>query len=240
MNAVPAVPGPDHSVGAPKPRRPLVIVFDVNETLSDMTAMSERFTNVGAPIHLASLWFARLLRDGFALTAAGASRPFADVGSGLLRVMLPDVKLNRPLDEAVEHIMSGFIGLDVHADVTEGVEALASLGIRLVTLSNGSTHVAEELLTSAGVRSNFEMLLSVDAAGAWKPAAHAYEYALDQCAIDPDDAMLVAVHPWDIDGAHRAGLATTWLNRTGSVYPHYFHTPDVEATSLTQLARLLS
>ena len=51
-------------------RDPSVVVFDVNETLSDMSPMARRFADVGAPEHLAKLWFATLLRDGFALTAA--------------------------------------------------------------------------------------------------------------------------------------------------------------------------
>jgi len=63
---------------------PSVIVFDVNETLSDISPMTQRFADVGAPEHLARLWFATLLRDGFALTAAGASRPFAELGVGAL------------------------------------------------------------------------------------------------------------------------------------------------------------
>jgi hypothetical protein len=67
---------------------PSVIVFDVNETLSDMSPMGRRFTDVGAPAHLAKLWFAALLRDGFALTAADASRAFADLGKDALRTVL--------------------------------------------------------------------------------------------------------------------------------------------------------
>jgi 2-haloacid dehalogenase len=51
--------------------------------------------------------------------------------------------------------------------------------------------------------------------------------------------MLVSVHPWDIDGAARAGLRTGWLNRNGARYPSYFTAPDVEATDLPALARLL-
>lgn len=233
--------GPEQNqVGGSAHRRPRLIVFDVNETLSDMTAMADRFADVGASPDMSSLWFAGLLRDGFALVAAGAACSFVDIGSGLLRVMLSGTELDRPVEDAVEHIMSGFVGLDPHPDVAQGVEALTSLGIRLVTLSNGSTRVAESLLEAAGVRRNFETLLSVDTVGAWKPAARAYEYALDTCAVEPGDAMLVAVHPWDIDGAHRAGLATAWINRNSGVYPDYFHAPDVEATSLTQLARRLS
>lgn len=51
---------------------PAVVVFDVNETLSDMTPMAQRFTDVGAPADLATLWFATVLRDGFALTSLPA------------------------------------------------------------------------------------------------------------------------------------------------------------------------
>jgi 2-haloacid dehalogenase len=45
--------------------RPSVIVFDVNETLSDMAPLAGRFAEVGAPGLLARVWFAALLRDGF-------------------------------------------------------------------------------------------------------------------------------------------------------------------------------
>ncbi|WP_434620449.1 hypothetical protein [Arthrobacter sp. A5] len=48
-----------------------VIAFDVNETLSDMSPIGVCFGEVGAPEYLAKAWFASLLRDGFALAAAG-------------------------------------------------------------------------------------------------------------------------------------------------------------------------
>lgn len=63
------LPSADHPVSPGGPRRPTLLVFDVNETLSDMSPMGQRFEDVGAPAHLAKTWFAVLLRDGFALTA---------------------------------------------------------------------------------------------------------------------------------------------------------------------------
>lgn len=63
---------------------PPVIVFDVNETLSDMSSMGEHFAAAGAPAHLAKLWFASLLRDGFAITAAGGVRALRTVGYRLV------------------------------------------------------------------------------------------------------------------------------------------------------------
>jgi len=81
--------------------------------------------------------------------------------------------------------------------------------------------------------------ISPDDAGIWKPAEAAYAYALRRCGVEPADAMLVAVHPWDTDGAARAGLATAWLNRHGGPYPRYFTAPDVTVPSLTDLAERL-
>lgn len=217
-------------------RRPILLVFDVNETLSDMSPMGQRFEDVGTPAHLAKTWFAGLLRDGFALTAVNASEPFARLAAEALRISLHGLSLNRGTEEAVEHIMAGFAGLGVHADVADGIHLLSAQGIRLITLSNGSSSVAEELLGKAGIRNHFEALLSVEQAGTWKPAAGSYAYAVEQCEVDPKDAMLVAVHPWDIDGAARAGLATAWINRTGDPYPEYFRAPDIQVGSLTALA----
>jgi 2-haloacid dehalogenase len=215
--------------------RPRLLIFDVNETLSDMAPMAGRFEDVGAPAHLATSWFAGLLRDAFALTAVDSGDSFAHIAAEALRVDLHGAPLDRGPEEAVSHIMDGFGVLPVHADVPDGIRALSGLGIRLVTLSNGSASVAEALLRRAGIREHFEHLLSVEDVGRWKPAGEAYAYALQQCGVDPDDAMLVAVHPWDTDGASRAGLATAWLNRAGGPYPAYFRPPDLETTSLTDL-----
>lgn len=47
------------------------VVFDVNETLFSLRRMGPAFAVAGLDPGLVPLWFARLLRDGFALTAMG-------------------------------------------------------------------------------------------------------------------------------------------------------------------------
>lgn len=88
---------------------PIIVVFDVNETLSDLAPMGQRFAEVGAPALAAKAWFASLLRDGFALTAAGATERFSTIGEWALREILTDHTLTRDLDAAIEHIMAGFL-----------------------------------------------------------------------------------------------------------------------------------
>jgi 2-haloacid dehalogenase len=218
------------------PHRPQVVVFDVNETLSDMSAMAQRFTDVGADPSLARVWFAGLLRDGFALTAAGTTEQFATLGREGLRLLLSGVDLDRDTDEAVEHVLTGFGELDVHPDVVDGIRALRAHGLRLVTLSNGATSVADTLFARAGIRDEFEQLLSVEDAGVWKPASRAYEHAAERCGVAGEDLLLVAVHPWDIDGAARAGLQTAWVDRTGAGYPAYFRPADHVVSGIDDLA----
>lgn len=214
-----------------------VVVFDVNETLSDMSPMSDRFVDVGAPRELAALWFASVLRDGFALAAAGAAERFSVLAESALRALLPAGRLDRDLDEAIAHVMAGFGGLAVHADVPQGVRGIRAAGHRLVTMSNGASAVAQSLLTRAGVRSSFERCLSVEDAGVWKPDRRAYHYAVRECGVAPGEALMVAVHPWDIDGAARAGLATAWIDRGGGGhYPAHLTRPDLVASGVDDLA----
>lgn len=160
---------------------PSVVVFDVNETLSDMEPMGQRFADIGAPELMAKVWFASLLRDGFALAAAGSNERFARIGTGALRNVLTGVALTCNLDDAIDYVMEGFGGLELHPDVPDGVRALAERGVRLVTLTNGSADVAERLFAQAGIRPYFERLLSVDDAGVRKPSPVSYEYAARAC-----------------------------------------------------------
>ena len=110
--------------------RPELLVLDVNETLSDLAPMAERFTHVGAAGLLAKTWFAAVLRDGFALTAVGENPAFADLARDAARTLLDGQPLDRSLDDAVDHVMAGIGELDVHPDVAAGVPLLAELGIR--------------------------------------------------------------------------------------------------------------
>lgn len=216
--------------------KPQVIVFDVNETLSDISFLDARFAEVGAPELLRPVWFSSVLRDGFALATSGTQAKFSTIGADALRSVFAGTTLNRDVEDAVQHVMAGFSTLPVHEDVPAGIRALRASGRRLVTLTNGATAVAEGLLGSSGLLDQFETLLSVEDANLWKPGLGAYEHAAQRCETPLGDMLLVAVHPWDIDGAARAGMSTAWINRDAKPYPSYFKEPDYTVTALDQLA----
>lgn len=211
-----------------------VLLFDVNETLSDLSPMGDRFAEVGLPPHLAPTWFAGLLRDGFAVTVTGRPASFKEIGADVLRSLAAGID-GVDADAAIEHVLGAFTTLDLHPDVVDGLRQLHASGIRMATLTNGSAAIPESLLSRAGVDDVMERFLSVDDAGIWKPHPDAYRYAVEAMGVDPADAMLVAAHPWDIDGAARAGLATAYIDRAARPYPRHFQSADIEVDSLTSL-----
>ncbi len=198
--------------------------------------MTQRFTDVRLPAQLAQTRSAQVLRDGFALAAAGGSATFSAIADGVLRSLFPQHAPDRDPSEAVQHVLDGFLSLHVHPDVPVGVRVLAGRGLRLLTLTNGATRVAETLLTGAGVHEQFETLLSVEAAGRRPPEAgpESYAYAARECGVPPAELLLVAVHPWEIDGAARAGSQTVWVDRSGGTrYPPYRTTTALTTADLT-------
>lgn len=219
---------------------PRVAVFDVNETLSDLNGLAPRLKEIGAPPDLLPAWFAATLRDGFAVAAAGGLADFAAIGEFTLASMLTGVDdLRGSPEEAAGHVVSAMAELDLHPDVAPGLRALAKAGVRIVTLSNGAARVAESLLERAGLRDLVERCLSVSEAGRWKPAPEAYTDAVRCCAVQPADMVLIAVHPWDIDGAGRVGLRTGWLARGGHPYPPFFRAPELIGRDLPALTATL-
>jgi 2-haloacid dehalogenase len=214
-----------------------VALLDVNETLSDMEPLRARFERVGVSPRLLDAWFAGTLRDGMALTASGAYADFADIARAVLRPLLGgQAELSVPLDEAVDDILAGFRELPVHPDVEPGLRRLHDGGVRLATLTNGSTAIAEGLLGRAGLSELIERFLDVTEVRLWKPHPKPYHWACETLGVSPVDAVLIAVHPWDIHGAKRAGLRAAWLDRRGTGYPDVFDAPDLTGADLPELA----
>jgi 2-haloacid dehalogenase len=219
---------------------PEVVVFDVNETLSDFTSLRRRCRTVGAPPGLFDLWFAAVLRDGTALTAVGEYVTFAEVGRALLIDMLRhESGVEADPAEAADHVLAAFGSLEVHRDIPDGMRRLHAAGVRLVTLTNGAAATTETLLDRAGLRDLVEHVLSVDEVRRWRPAPETYLYAARTARVSPGRAMMVAAHGWDVNGAMRAGLLGAFLSRGGHGYPPFFTPPTVRAASLPDLAAAL-
>lgn len=223
---------------------PEAIVLDVNETLTDMRPLGARLEQVGAPAHLLSTWFAATLRDGIALTLAGGYADFAPLAQATLTSLLStETGLRDTPEAAAEHVLAGIAELPLHDDVAPGVAALRAAGLRVIALTVGSAQTTARVLERGGVTPPLEHCLSVAEVRRWKPAREPYLHAAQVCGLEPGRLMLAAVHPWDIDGALRAGLRAAWIDRSGAGadrYPEPLQAPELTCPSLVELAQALS
>jgi 2-haloacid dehalogenase len=204
------------------------VAFDVNETLFSLERLGSAFAEVGLEPAQVPLWFARLLRDGFALTAMGGYAPFAEVAADALRSLDPA----GVDDAAVARVLAGFRELDPHPDVLPALQVLGDAGVPAVTLTNGGVELVRLLLERAGLSGYVQRCLSVDAVRRFKPAPEPYRYAAAELGVEAARIALVAAHPWDCAGARTAGLRAGWVNRHGEPWPGVFAPPDVTASDL--------
>ena len=122
------------------------LVLDVNETLFSLETLDALFANWGVPDGR-ELWFARTLRNGFALTCAGTYRTFPEVAGSALISLAPE----RLGDEQVRELFDAFGQLMPHPEVADALSRARSAGIDMVTLSVGNASNVERLFQRAGM-----------------------------------------------------------------------------------------
>lgn len=216
------------------PARPALVIFDVNETVFSLERMGERLAEEGLPDGTLELWFARVLKDGFALTAVGQQAVFRDLAAAHLAGLLR----GHGLDDRganVGDILSTFAELDPHPDAAPALERLREAGVRIVTLTNGHSETVRRMFQRAGFDTLAERFFSVDEVGVWKPRSEPYLYVVQECGVAPEDVAMVAVHSWDIDGANRAGLLTGYADRLEGSFMPGFQPPTVSGHDLVEV-----
>jgi len=216
--------------------RPDVVIFDVVETLASLDPVRDRLNELGQSAQLLPRWFTRLLRDAIALTVAGGYAGFADVAASALRAETGTVLT----DEHIAYAVQGFTVLTPQPDAVAAVEAAAAAGLRVFTLSNGAAASTRAFLDRAGVADLVEQVLSIDQVQAWKPAPAPYEFAVARAGIPAAQIALVAVHSWDIHGAHAAGLTTGWCPRLEGRPTQAFAPADIVGTDLVDVVEQLT
>lgn len=211
------------------PARPRVIVFDMIETVFSLEPVRRALADRGLPPVALELWFARLLRDAFAITAAGGYVTFADVARGAL----PAVCHTLGSEEVdASGVLDAFGRLPAYADARPAMEHCREEGVGVAALTNGSRETTERLLAQGDLADLIDRVVSVHDVGVWKPSAAVYEAALAGSGVEPAEAALVAVHGWDVHGARRAGFMTGWCSRLEGTLSSALGPVDVEAEDL--------
>ena len=211
-------------------------VFDVNETLLDVSPLATRLARALPAGSGVAEWFARLLHRSLVANHLDDHQAFEQLGAEVLRSMASRGGHDLS-DEEAQGLMEGMGDLPAHPDARPGLEALAAKGVRLAALTNSSSALAFRQLENAGLADLFERIMSVDAVGRFKPAPEVYRHAAEECGSAIEEMMMVAAHDWDVAGAQAAGMSGCYLARRP--WGLSGREPDRFVSSLTELAPTL-
>jgi 2-haloacid dehalogenase len=220
---------------------PSVLVFDVNETLIDIEALSPLFEQILGDARVMREWFGQLVMYSMTTALSGCYVDFFTLGQGVLR-MLGEIHGTRISDGDLDRIKQAMMTMPAHPEVADGLATLRDDGFRLVTLTNSPSNPGvPSPLESAGLGGYFERQFSVDARRTFKPAQDVYDYVCRELEVAPTECMMIAAHVWDTIGAQSAGYSGALITRQGNAPLQLdgLPRPTLVAADLRQLAQQL-
>ena len=146
-----------------------LIVFDVNETLLDLTALEPTLERIFGDKGVMRLWFANLIMYSTALTVAGCYVPFTDIGSAVMK-MLADTRGIKIEEADKKELVEKFSTMPPHPEVPAALKRLRETGFRLFTLTDNLLEVQTRQLKHGGIADFFERRFSADGVKHHKPS----------------------------------------------------------------------
>jgi len=183
-------------------------------------------------------WFGQLLQMTMTITAAGKYTDFGVLAPAALEWVAKAEGIELPAD-AWDRMKAAMGELQAFPEVPAGLDALVANGWRLIAFSNSGQAAVDKQLTGAGIHGKFEAVLSVEAVGQFKPTAATYRYALEKAGVKPEEAIMVACHDWDLEGAKAVGMNTAFVKRHGQEFASVYTPPDLLVPDFTALAEQL-
>ena len=215
-----AEPQPDPRRGAVAGDAPAAFIFDVFGTCVDWrtgvsTVLSDAFALKGIeadPTAFTDAW-RRAYKPSMAPIRAGERGYVAldDLHRENLESVLAAHDLSGAFDALeIAELARGWEALPPWPDVHRGLERLRALA-PVAPCSNGSIALMVHLARFAGLE--WDCVLGADIARSYKPEPSVYLSACAALRIAPEQAVMVACHPDDLEAAAAAGLKTAYVLR---------------------------
>lgn len=216
-------------------------VFDAYGTLFDIAASVERCRAAlgeGRATALIELWRRKQLEYSWLRSLMGRHEDFWHVTGESLDYAMAALAVSNPLLRS--QLMEDFLAPPAFPEVPGMLERLRAAGLRAVILSNGSPMMLASAVRFAGLERHIHTVLSVEAAGAYKPHPAVYQLAVDRLSAAPDTIAFFSSNAWDVAGAASFGLRTVWVNRKGAPPEPLPGVPEVVLSDLAAVPDLLA
>ena len=224
-----------------EPAGPDAFVFDAYGTLFDVHSVSALADTLapGQGHALAQLWRTRQVEYTWLTSLmATPARPREDFASITAHALDYAVSaLIAPVDaKARQRLLDAYLALTPFPDAVRTLERLAPRP-RLI-LSNGTLAMLEPLVTASGLAPLLDRVISVDAAGIFKPSPRVYQLAVDALGLPPARIGFVSANGWDAAGAKAFGFTTYWVNRLQMPAERHAPAPDYIVAALADVASI--
>jgi 2-haloacid dehalogenase len=214
------------------------ILFDINETVLDLSSLKPKFKAVFGDETVTATWFSMLLHTSTVCILTDVKTDFATLAG----VMIDTVAARRGVelsDAMHDDILSSFASLPPHADIKPALTRLRAAGYRTVAFSNSSLNLVTTQIENAGLTEYFDDIVSVEETGSFKPDPKVYEFVARRINRPIEELRLVATHDWDTHGALIAGMHAAYIDRSGAPYHPLYHRPDVYAMTMGDVVELI-
>jgi 2-haloacid dehalogenase len=136
--------------------------------------------------------------------------------------------------EEVQKFMLAWQELSPFPDVHPALQRLKAQ-FRLVALSNGEPHFLDHLVKNR-IRWNFDGVISVQVAGAFKPHPGVYLRAASILGLEPGECLMVSANSFDVMGARACGFRGAYVNRNNLPYEDTPFQADLVVKDFIQLS----
>lgn len=216
----------------------ITCLFDINETVLDLSALDGLFTELFGNPYSRVLWFAQTLQNAMTAELCGRHAPFETQGRAALEML--GERLGRPLAaHDKQRVADALKCLPAHLDVRPALDFARQQGVRCIAFSNNARTAIQTQIQVAGLADCFAGILSAEDAGALKPATATYRQAAATLGQPAGTLWLIAVHAWDIAGAQAAGLKGALVQRTAEQVANPLAPPLVTGHGLQEAIALI-
>ncbi len=219
-------------------------VFDAYGTLFDVSAAARRAAEAPGQAALAEVWPAlsadwrrKQLEYSWLRAVTGDHCSFWQVTQDGLdwameRHGLRDAELR-------ETLLGLYWELSAYPEVPKLLATLKAQGLHCAILSNGSPDMLDGAVSSAGLESYLDAVLSVEDVGVFKPASAVYDLVGQRFGTEPGAVLFVSSNGWDAGSAAAYGFTTAWVNRAGEPMDRLPGRPQHVLSDLTTIPELL-
>ena len=219
--------------------RPKALIFDVNETLLDLSQVQQEFRDVFGEKYAFKYWFSLLLQYSLVDTVTGNYHDFKGIGEAVLQ--MTEEFFNKKLTGSQkESIQQKLAQLPPHPEVDAGLSRLKEAGFKLYTLTNSARKTLEGHMERTGLGTYFEETWTVDELQLYKPHPSTYKMVFSRLNLRPEETMMIAAHGWDLAGATQVGMQTAFISRKGQSLYTLAGAPTSISENLIELTEQLT